>query len=393
MKTIHNTLPDPSGRYIFHQPVDQITFFDIETTGLSSKTASIYLIGAMHYNCPTGSWELTQWFADDYQSEPEILEAFLSYLKDFSYLYHFNGCTFDIPFITAKCEKHGILPSPEVSGMLKNVISSRSSEPAPANIDLLKEIRPLKKRLGLEKANQSYLERWVGLNREDIYNGGQLIKVYSEYMQQKILHKEKGTELKKLLLLHNHDDIAGMIHVCSMLAYQDFFSPAEPAPVTVTHLTSNNLTLELPVRIPRKITLEHSFSMTDAAESQPENAILTLDKTAATLSLPLYRGTLKYFFPDHKDYYYLPQEDTAIHKSVAQFVDTSCRQKATAANCYTKKEGVFLPSLSTKEPALKEDCFYYAHKTKPAFYLLPDTESGTMDSFLTDYVFREICNF
>ena len=51
--------------------------------------------------------------------------------------------------------------------MLKNVISSRSSEPAPANIDLLKEIRPLKKRLGLEKANQSYLERWVGLNRED----------------------------------------------------------------------------------------------------------------------------------------------------------------------------------------------------------------------------------
>ena len=235
MKTIHNTLPDPSGRYIFHQPVDQITFFDIETTGLSSKTASIYLIGAMHYNCPTGSWELTQWFADDYQSEPDILEAFLSYLKDFSYLYHFNGCTFDIPFITAKCKKHGILPSQEISDMLKNVISSRSSEPAPANIDLLKEIRPLKKRLGLEKANQSYLERWVGLNREDIYNGGQLIKVYSEYMQQKILHKEKGTELKKLLLLHNHDDIAGMIHVCSMLAYQDFFSPAEPAPVTVTH--------------------------------------------------------------------------------------------------------------------------------------------------------------
>ena len=253
--------------------------------------------------------------------------------------------------------------------MLKNVISSRSSEPAPANIDLLKEIRPLKKRLGLEKANQSYLERWVGLNREDIYNGGQLIKVYSEYMQQKILHKEKGTELKKLLLLHNHDDIA------------------------VTHLTSNNLILELPVRIPRKITLEHSFSMTDAAGPPPENAILTLDITAATLSLPLYRGSLKYFFPDHKDYYYLPQEDTAIHKSVAQFVDTSCRQKATVANCYTKKEGIFLPSLSTKEPALKEDCFYYAHKTKPAFYLLPDTESGTMDSFLTDYVFREICNF
>lgn len=277
--------------------------------------------------------------------------------------------------------------------MLENVISSQSSEPAPANIDLLKEIRPFKKRLGLEKANQSYLERWVGLNREDIYNGGQLIKVYSEYMQQKILHKEKGDELEKLLLLHNHDDIAGMIHVCSMLAYQDFFSPTEPAPLTVTGFTSNHLTLDFPVQIPRKITLEHSFSVTDAAGPQLENASLTLNKTAATLSLPLYHGTLKYFFPDHKDYYYLPQEDTAIHKSVAQFVDSSCRQKATAVNCYTKKEGVFLPSLSPKAPVLKENCFYSAHKEKPAFYLLPDNRQDALNTFLTDYVFHEICYF
>ena len=128
MKTIHYTLSDPSDRYAFHQPLDQITFFDIETTGLSAKTASIYLIGAMHYDHATGSWALTQWFADDYRSEPMILEAFLSYLEDFTYLYHFNGCTFDIPFVTAKCEKHGITPSPKVSAMLENIISSQTSE-------------------------------------------------------------------------------------------------------------------------------------------------------------------------------------------------------------------------------------------------------------------------
>ncbi len=392
MKTIHYTLSDPSDRYAFHQPLDQITFFDIETTGLSAKTASIYLIGAMHYDHATGSWALTQWFADDYRSEPMILEAFLSYLEDFTYLYHFNGCTFDIPFVTAKCEKHGISPTPKVSAMLGNTISSQSGESAPANIDLLKEIRPLKKRLGLTKANQSFLERWVGLNREDIYNGGQLIKVYSEYMQQKILHKEKGDELEKLLLLHNHDDIAGMIHICSMLSYRDFFTPLEPKTVTVCSLTSEQLTLELPVQLPRKVTLEHPFPTADTEGPQPENGILTLDKTAATLSLPLYHGTLKYFFPDHKDYYYLPQEDTAIHKSVAQFVDASCRQKATAANCYTKKEGIFLPSLSAKEPAVKENCFYHAYKANPAFYLLPE-DFDTMGRFLSNYIFHEISNF
>lgn len=392
MKTIHYTLSDPSDRYAFHQPLEQITFFDIETTGLSAKTASIYLIGAMHYDRAAGCWALTQWFADDYQSEPKILEAFLSYLEDFTYLYHFNGCTFDIPFVTAKCEKHGIVLFPKVSALFKNTISSQSGESTPANIDLLKEIRPFKKRLGLAKANQSFLERWVGLNREDIYNGGQLIKVYSEYMQQKILHKEKGAELEKLLLLHNHDDIAGMIHVCSMLAYQDFFAPLEPKTVTVCSLTSEQLTVELPVQLPRKVTLEHPFPTADAAETQLENGILTLDKTTATLSLPLYHGTLKYFFPEHKDYYYLPQEDTAIHKSVAQFVDASCRQKATAANCYTKKEGVFLPSLSAKEPALNEACFYAAHKAKPAFYLLPE-DPDDMNRFLSSYIFHEICHF
>lgn len=392
MKTIHYTLPDPPDRYTFHQPMDQITFFDIETTGLSAKTASIYLIGAMHYDSHAGSWTLTQWFADDYRSEPRILEAFLSYLEDFTDLYHFNGCTFDIPFVTAKCEKHGINPSPKVSAMLENTISSRTCDPIPANIDLLKEIRPLKKRLGLAKANQTYLEHWLGLNREDIYNGGQLIKVYSEYMQQKILHKEKGTELEKLLLLHNHDDIAGMIHVCSMLSYQDFFSPSEPKTVTVSNLTSDHLIIELPVQLPGKATLEHSFPTADAVEIQLENGILTLDQTSATLSLPLYHGTLKYFFPDHKDYYYLPQEDTAIHKSVAQFVDASCREKATASNCYTKKQGIFLPSLSAKEPAVKEACFYASHKAKPAFYLLPD-DPADMNRFLSSYVFHEICHF
>ena len=392
MKTIHYTLPDPSDRYAFHQPLDQITFFDIETTGLSAKTASIYLIGAMHYDNATGCWVLTQWFADDYQSEPKLLKAFLSYLEDFTYLYHFNGCTFDIPFVTAKCEKHGIVPSPKVSAMLKNTISSQTCDPAPANIDLLKEIRPFKKRLGLTKANQSFLERWVGLNREDIYNGGQLIKVYSEYMQQKILHQEKGAELEKLLLLHNHDDIAGMIHVCSMLAYQDFFAPLEQKTVTVSSFTPEQLTVELPMQLPRKVTLEHPFPTADTEGPQLENSTLTLDTTSAALSLPLYHGTLKYFFPEHKDYYYLPQEDTAIHKSVAQFVDASCRQKATAANCYTKKEGIFLPSLSAKEPAVKENCFYHAYKAKPAFYLLPD-DPDAANQFLRSYIFHEICHF
>ena len=58
-------------------------------------------------------------------------------------------------------------------------------------------------------------------------------------------------------------------------------------------------------------------------------------------------GTRKYFFPNYKDYYYLPLEDQAIHKSVGTYVDKEHREKAKASNCYKKKEGIFLPQFST----------------------------------------------
>ena len=57
----------------------------------------------------------------------------------------------------------------------------------------------------------------------------------------------------------------------------------------------------------------------------------------------LHRRVLNIFNPDYKNYYYLPGEDRSIHKSVAFYVDKDFRTKAKAANCYSKKSGIFLP--------------------------------------------------
>ena len=62
----------------------------------------------------------------------------------------------------------------------------------------------------------------------------------------------------------------------------------------------------------------------------------------AVLRVPLYETELKYFYSNYKDYYYLPKEDTAMHKSIASFVDKDFREKATPENCYTRKEGQYL---------------------------------------------------
>ena len=55
-------------------PVEQVCFFDIETTGLSPDISSLYLLGAAFVE--NGTWRLIQWYADDYISEADILSAF-----------------------------------------------------------------------------------------------------------------------------------------------------------------------------------------------------------------------------------------------------------------------------------------------------------------------------
>lgn len=390
MKTIKNRINTPRFHYTFPHQQEQIAFFDIETTGLSAKASSLYLIGAMYYDKTENTWVLLQWFAENYHSEKKILQSFLDFLEDFDYLYHFNGKTFDVPYIMQKCQRHAISVSQHNAGILEDTTDTRS-------IDLLKHVRSLRHALMLDKCNQTALERWLGIQRKDIFSGGDLVPVYSEYMQQRILAPEKAKGLEKVLLLHNHDDLEMMLEICSILSYEKYL--LHPEENSVFHpdalarseidAKKDSITITLPVTeaVPRKITLcacypKTSFSSLEHQESMAFSlppAALTLDKTACTLTLPLYQGTLKYFFDNPKDYYYLPKEDMAVHKSVAAFVEKDFRQKATAATCYTKTEGQYLPSLmpysrrkKTEEAPGELPHFFIEYKDKLSFLQLPE---------------------
>lgn len=399
MKTIHSTIPNPFHPYSFFQPKEKIAFFDIETTGLSPKASSLYLIGAMCYHPQQREWSLTQWFADNYQSEAEIISSFFSFLEPFEALYHFNGATFDVPYVLAKCQKHQLHPSQHAMDLLQNTASHQASGTDKAlSVDLLKAVRPLKKKLGLLRANQTALEKWLDFHREDQYDGGQLISVYAEYMQKKILHPEEACDLESLLLLHNHDDMAGMLEVCSLLSYSDCLQPASPHPLQSARQEASSLILsfDLPSPVPRSIHLHHHWDNTAPGQDLPP-AALSLQESTGTLTVPLFYNTLKFFFEPYRDYYYLPQEDTAIHKSVAQFVDPAFRQKATPSTCYTKKEGDFFPSLSPKASAWDVPRFYADHKSSPAFYLLDWSSEipfpSSTENQLTQYLFHELPYF
>ena len=101
---------------------------------------------------------------------------------------------------------------------------------------------------------------------------------------------------------------------------------------------------ESPVTVPIPLEKERS----------PVN--LELAENSLSCLISLRQGELKYFYPNYEDYYYLPLEDQAVHKSVGEYVDRSARKKATARTCYTRSCGLFLPQFSPLwKPALKED--------------------------------------
>ena len=372
MKTIFNILDDTAYNYPFWQPLKQIAFFDIETTGLSPKASSLYLIGLMRFDTAKQVWTLTQWFADDYQSEKPIIEAFLENIADISYLFHFNGRTFDIPYLLKKCSQHAITLSTHCKELLEDTTGIHS-------VDLLTKIRPLRHALSLNSCSQTAIEQWLQIDRTDTFSGGELIQVYSEYMQQKLLRTENAYKLETVLLLHNHDDVSMMRNVSSLLLYDEYLSDTDlnrllradfSKKMQITYEDASEtlcLSLTLPHALPKEVTI--------TAANETASATLHFKECLATFTLPVCHDTLRFFFPDYKNYYYLPEEDMAMHKSVATFVDSSHRKKATAATCYTKKAGFFLPNFcpakNVKENFSDLPLFYKQYKDKLSFCELP----------------------
>ncbi|MBQ0060102.1 MAG: hypothetical protein KBS83_09175, partial [Lachnospiraceae bacterium] len=55
-----------------------------------------------------------------------------------------------------------------------------------------------------------------------------------------------------------------------------------------------------------------------------------------SISMPIEDNSLRVYFTDPSEYYYLPQEGYAVHKSLSDFVDPSHRVKATRETCFTR---------------------------------------------------------
>ncbi len=334
-------------------PLDKILFVDIETTGFTAKSSSLYLIGAAFYR--DSRWQIRQWFCENPTEEASMLDSFFSFAAGYTHLIHFNGNNFDLPYLLQKCEQH----------KLPHNFDSFEG------IDLYRRISPYKAFLHVPNCKQKTLEKLLGINREDRFQGGELIEIYRNYVTS------PTEDARFLLLLHNSDDIRGMLQILPLLAFYELFNgtiQAKKAQANsyVDYHGQEKQELLMKLVLPTPLP----FSLSNLANG----CYFSGEKDRGILKAPLYEEEMKYFYANYKDYYYLPEEDIALHKSVSSFVDKSHRIQATAATCYTRKYGQYLPQWDIMmEPFFKRD-----YKSREYFFELTD-ERKTDREFFSRY--------
>lgn len=348
-------------------------YFDIETTGLSAQSSYVYLIGCAYEE--EDSYYLTQWMCTEPAEEKELLRLFFDKTKDYDLILHYNGTGFDLPFLEKKAKRH----------CLSNPLQHLES------LDLYAIARKLKAYLTTEDLKLKSMEQFFGFTRTDTFSGGDLIEVYAHFLGLYRLNEmtnhskeQEVTALTHVLLLHNAEDIKNLPALTVLLFLQNLsdeltverlHKPAALPDDPELREALSKITLT-----PKAVSVDYAFPFT---LPRPCELSLPFDDRTITIQLckngvvmlflPTFSGELKYFYPNPADYYYLPLEDCAMHKSVASFVEKEYRKKATAATCYTKKTGVFLPlalrnskAAGQKKEAQKEStlpCFLSDYKS------------------------------
>lgn len=318
-------------------------FIDIETTGLAKEKSNLYLVGLTH-RVKDNDWVFKQWLIESPVEEGAALDDIAIYLKTFDTLVHFNGDSFDLPYL----DYHA-----RVAGVESPYLTMKS-------LDLYKKLRNTKSLFFLGSAKQKSFEFVIGCEREDKYGGGELIKVYYDYLA------DRDDSKLHLLLIHNEEDVLGMTGLINLLPYarvNELGYRMFSRPPKVVSQTDDELLLHFDTEEYFKYKINRRFL----------NYYLVLDKNSINLKIPVEVCEKKYFFPNPADYYYLPKEDIAVHKSVGQSVDPAFREPAKKYTCYARKTGPFIPLFSERYGRVYKGTYWELPYTLIDDELLSDT--------------------
>ena len=230
---------------------------------------------------------LCQYLAEDLSEEEALLSAFSERISEKTAV-HFNGTTFDVPFFQARCRNTACL-RPGGNG---------ADRPLPAD-------QPLQKRAEASSCRLKALEEFLGSHRADPFTGGQADRAVSG------ISKQPGRTALAAMLLHNADDIRGMLSVLSMLAY----------PALAGRRRAGQDGACLLYRLCGKRGEKTPAPCPPYASAPPSSRpacgrrLLFRERMLRASESARFLRELKHFYPDYKNYSYLPEEDCAIHRS------------------------------------------------------------------------------
>lgn len=274
-------------------------FYDIETTGLSRNSSFCYLIGAAVYE--DDSWQMCQWFAGGLEEEQEILEAFSEFLRPFTCTIQYNGKHFDQPYLEARLELYKI-PNP-FTGKL--------------SLDLYQVLKPLKALLKLPGMKQPQLEEFLGNDARLFCDGGECTRVYRKFVSS------KDENLFQIVLGHNQEDLMGLGKIFHMMGYLCLWNGEYD--IARSEYDGDRLIF----------TLTPYFELPGEFSNGGGEFYITGGGRQIRVAVRTASGKVRQYYENYRDYYYLPQEDSVIPKSLGTYMDKSLRTPAKKDTCYT----------------------------------------------------------
>ena len=315
---------------------------DIETSGLNKHIDYIVCIGVTFVN-ETDELTHHQWMLQLPEEEKEILSCFLEFTQRFSHVYTYGGKHFDWPFLLARCTFHQLNPS-----MLQSL-----------------HLIDMKKSLQHFGATRINLEDALGVIRHSTTSGKALVKVYRTYQAC------GETIYKTIILAHNKDELS------TLLSFYELYQ-------TLYHLKHFHFIDTLKSSVSLDFSAKVPYLFTTNFQGCYKNITLCWESGTQILGIKVAFSylKLKQYLTPYKDYYYIPSQGQLLHRTLAHFVASSDKRKATKEECTIYKEDDYIPLYTTykldipiwydsvNSPYLRVNDFSASILAAQVFYLL-----------------------
>ncbi len=214
-------------------------------------------------------------------------------------------------------------------------------------------------------------ESRIGFERNSILNGSLFPGEYTEYL----LTGRK--DIIDELITHNTDDLKSLAAVFRSASASDPFTPEN---IIINSVIANDGLLTIRFSLADTPAAKEGIELQGTVRT-PEDALrysLCACFNTGEFKCEALRGELRFYFENYKDYYYLPMEGRAVHKSVGQFVDPAYRKRARKETAFEPYQGDFYPAFSS---GIKP-CFKNAPDDAISFFRLSDVQDNAALSVL-----------